>query len=79
MKSTKVHIKDKDNHPINVLYLAAKQIIEMSQSALSKAGGNPDKQICLPIWVDAEKKMLITIEQGPATEAEYAIFKAKKE
>ena len=49
----------------------------MEKAAVS-VGGDPITQINLPIWIDAEKKMLITIEQGPQTEANYAIFKAGK-
>jgi len=78
MKFTKVQVKDKDNHPINILMLAAEQIVEMFLKAHKQAGGEPNPQICLPIWIDAEKKMLITIEQGPETEANYAIMKAGK-
>lgn len=76
MKSTKVQLKDKDNNPINILYLSAKQIIEMMQKSLEESGHNPNSQICLPVWIDSEPKMLITIEQGPKTEADYVIFKA---
>lgn len=79
MKSTKVHLKDKDNNPINVLYLSAKQLVDMMRMSLKEAGGNTNAQICLPVWIDTEPKMLITIETGPQTEADYAIFKAKKE
>ena len=79
MKSTKVHLKDKENNPINILYLSAKQIVDMMKSSLEKTGNNPNAQICLPVWIDSEPKMLITIEVGPQTEADYAIFKAKKE
>ena len=79
MKSAKVQIKDKDNHPINILMLAAEQIVEMFLKAHKQAGGEPNPQICLPVWIDKEKKMLITIEQGTQTEAQYAIFKAQKE
>lgn len=76
MKSTKVQLKDKDNNPINILYLSAKQIVDMMKSSLEKTGNNPNAQICLPVWIDSEPKMLITIEVGPATETAYAIFKA---
>ena len=77
MKSTKVQHKDKDNNPINVLYLAANQIVGMMRKSVEQAGGNPNAQIRLPVWIDTEPKMLITIEQGPQTEADYAIFKAQ--
>ena len=76
MKSTKVQLKDKENNPINILYLSAKQIIDMMKSSLEKSGNNPNAQICLPVWIDSEPKMLITIEVGPKTEADYVIFKA---
>jgi hypothetical protein len=79
MRSTKVTLKDKDNNPINVLYLSAKQLIDMMKQSVSTAGGNPNSQITLPVWIDSEPKMLITIESGPQTEADYAIFKAQKE
>lgn len=79
MKSTKVHLKDKENNPINILYLSAKQIVDMFLKASVSAGGNPNAQVVIPVWIDTDKKMLITIEQGPQTEADYAIFKAKKE
>ena len=76
MKSEKVQL-DKDNNPINDLYLAANKLVEMMRSSIKSSGGNPNSQICMPVWIDTDKKMLITIEQGPKTESDYAIFKAQ--
>lgn len=75
MKSTKVQL-NKDANPIQALYVAADNLVKLMEKAAVSAGGNPNAQINLPIWIDAEKKMLITIEQGPQTEANYAIMKA---
>ena len=75
MKSTKVQL-NKDDNPIQTLYVAANNLVKLMEKAAVSVGGDPITQINLPIWIDAEKKMLITIEQGPQTEANYAIFKA---
>ena len=77
MKSTKVQL-NKDDNPIQTLYVAANNLVKLMEKAAVSVGGDPITQINLPIWIDAEKKMLITIEQGPQTEANYAIFKAAK-
>ena len=77
MKSTKVQL-NKDDNPIQTLYVAANNLVKMMEKAAVSVGGDTNVQINLPIWIDAEKKMLITIEQGPQTEANYAIFKAAK-
>lgn len=76
-QKTKITLKDKDNNPINILYLAASQIVDMFQRSIDEAGGDSTKQICMPIWIDQDKKMLITIETGPETESQFAIYKAK--
>jgi hypothetical protein len=77
MKSTEVQL-NKDDNPIQTLYVAANNLVKLMEKAAVSVGGDPITQINLPIWIDAEKKMLITIEQGPQTEANYAIFKAGK-
>jgi len=77
MKSTKVQL-NKDDDPIQTLYVAANNLVKLMEKVAASVGGDTNAQINLPIWIDAEKKMLITIEQGPETEANYAIFKAGK-
>ena len=77
MKSTKIQL-NKDDNPIQILYEAANNLVKLMEQAATSVGGDTNAQIRLPIWIDAEKKMLITIEQGPETEADYAIFKAGK-
>jgi hypothetical protein len=76
-KST-VKPRDPDHNPIHVLYLAAKTIVEGSRKAFAKAGKDFDaSQVTMPIWMDGNPPMKITIESGPSTTAEYAIFKAQ--
>lgn len=76
-KST-VKVKSPDKHPIHVLYLAAQSILEVNRKAFKEAGRDMDaSQVIMPIWMDADPPIKITIEVGTQTTAEYAIFKAQ--
>lgn len=75
---TTVKPADPQRHPIHVLYLAAKQILDIAKSGSKKAGKDMDnKQITMPIWIDDNPPIKITLEIGPETSAEHAIFKAQ--
>ena len=76
-KST-VKVKDPENNPVHILYLAAKQIVEINKRAHDKAGKNIDgTDVNLDIWMKEHPLMKVTISTGPAIEAEYAIFQAQ--
>lgn len=73
-----VKVKDPERNPIHVLYLAARQIMELNRKAFREVGKDLDSsQIIMPIWMDVDPPMKITIEMGTQTTAEYAIFKAQ--
>ena len=76
-KST-VKVRSPDKNPIHVLYLAAQAIMEVNRKAFKEAGKDMDtSQVIMPIWMDADPPMKITIEVGSQTTAEFAIFKAQ--
>ena len=76
-KST-VKVRNPDKNPIHVLYLAAQAIMEVNRKAFKEAGKDMEtSQVILPIWIDADPPMKITIEIGLQTAAEFAIFKAQ--
>ena len=75
MKSTKAKIKT--NHPIHKLYEAANDIVNRTIQAYDNAKVPIPNNFNLPVWIDGDPVMKITIEVGPKTTAEYAIFKAK--
>ena len=76
-KST-VKPSNPERHPIHVLYLAAKAILETAKNASKKAGKDMDNsQVTMPIWIDDNPPIKITLEVGPSTSAEHAIFKAQ--
>ena len=73
-----VKIPTPDKHPIHVLYLAAQAILDANRKAFKRAGKDMDeKQVIMPIWMDANPPIKITIEVGTQTTAEYAIFRAQ--
>ena len=76
-KST-VKVRSPDKNPIHVLYLAAQAILEVNRKAFKDAGKDMDaSQVIMPIWMDANPPLKITIEVGTQTTAEFAIFKAQ--
>lgn len=75
---TKINMKNPEQHPIHILQLAAWQIVEIIKKVAGDSGKELD-QIVMPIWVNGDRMMKITIEVGSNTEAEYAIFKAQSE
>lgn len=76
MTYSKVNNKISKQHPIHVLQESAKEIVSMWKAAMADSGVN-DPQLTIPIWVADNETMLITIEVGTKTDAEYAIFKAQ--
>lgn len=80
MKKSKVHLKGKvtTEHPLHKLYEAASDILERTKSAYSNAGLPYPESLALPIWIDGEPVMRVTIEVGSITTADYAIFKAQR-
>jgi hypothetical protein len=76
-KST-VKVRSPDKSPIHALYLAAQAILEVNRKAFKQAGRDMDaSQVIMPIWMDADPPIKITIEVGTQTTAEFAIFKAE--
>ena len=69
---------DKEN-PIHILYEAAQDIITRTKQAYVSSKVPMPDQVCVPVWIDQEEPIKITIETGVKTQAEYAIFKAQRE
>lgn len=73
-----IKVKNPEKNPIHILYLAAKQIIDIHNKAAEKAGKEVDGiDTNVELWMQDVPLMKITIQTGPAIEAEYAIFKAQ--
>lgn len=73
-----IKVKHPEKNPIHILYLAAKQIMDIHKKAADKAGkefNGVDTNV--ELWMQDEPLMKITIRTGPAIEAEYAIFQAQ--
>lgn len=64
------------DHPVNMLYMAANKIVQSANFAF-KETGQKHEQLSIPIWVDSDPVIKITIECGVETETEYVIFKAQ--
>ena len=63
----------KEQSTIYRLMTAAQEILDFVESRQTVLSiDNP--QITIPIWIDLDRKILITLERGPATEARHAIF-----
>ena len=77
--SKKSSAKIDNDHPVHLLYVAASTIIKAAHSAAKDMGEdmNKGKQLVIPVWVDADPVIKITIECGAETTAEYTIFKAQ--
>jgi len=79
MKSTRLRSKVTTEHPMHKLYEAASDIVARTVQAYKSAEVPVPNQITLPVWIDGNPVMRITIEVGAKTTADYAIFKAQKE
>ncbi len=77
--SKKTSAKIDNTHPIHLLYIAARDIIQAAHNAGKDVGEDMSKnrQIVIPVWVDSNPVIKVTIECGAETTAEYAIFKAQ--
>lgn len=65
------------DHPMHKLYEAALDIVNRTMQAYDKAAVQRPTNFTIPVWMDGEPLMKITIETGTKTTAEYAIFKAQ--
>lgn len=75
---TTIKVKDPESNPIHILYLAAKQILQIHKNAADKAGKKTDGvDTNVELWMKDYPLMKVTISTGPAIEAEYAIFQAQ--
>lgn len=79
MKSSRLRAKVTTDHPMHKLWEAASDIHARTIQAYNNAKVQVPHEIAIPVWVDSDPVMRITIEVGAKTTAEYAIFKAKKE
>ena len=77
MKSTRLRGKVTTEHPMHQLYEAASEIIERTAQAYKNAEVPVPDSFSLPVWVDGNPVMKITIEVGSKTTADYALFKAQ--
>lgn len=76
MKST-LRAKVSTEHPMHKLYEAAKNIVDRTKTAYNNSKVPVPDSFVLPIWIDGDPVMKITIEVGSKTAADYAIFKAQ--
>ena len=77
MKSTRLQGKVTKDHPLHKLYEASTDIVKRAKQAYNNSGVPIPESFCLPIWMDSDPVMKITIEVGSQTTAEYAIYKAQ--
>lgn len=77
MKSTRLRGKVTTEHPMHRLYEAASEIVERTVQAYKNAEVPVPDSFSLPVWVDGNPVMKITIEVGSKTTADYALFKAQ--
>lgn len=77
MKSTRLRGKVTTEHPMHRLYEAASEIVERTVQAYKNAEVPVPDSFTLPVWVDGNPVMKITIEVGSKTTADYALFKAQ--
>ena len=77
MKSTRLRGKVTTEHPMHRLYEAASEIVERTVQAYKNAEVPVPNSFSLPVWVDGNPVMKITIEVGSKTTADYALFKAQ--
>lgn len=77
MKSSRIRAKVTTDHPMHKLYEAASDIVARTVKAYENAKVPVPDSFSLPVWIDGNPVMRITIEVGSKTAAEYAIFKAQ--
>ncbi len=77
MKSTRIRGKVTTDHPMHKLYEAASDIVARTVKAYENAKVAVPDSFSLPVWIDGNPVMKITIEVGSKTTSDYAIFKAK--
>ena len=77
MKSTRLRGNVSTDHPMHKLYEAASDIVGRTVQAYKDAEVPVPESFSLPIWIDGDPVMKITIEVGSKTTSDYAIFKAK--
>lgn len=76
MKS-RLRSKVTTDHPMHKLWESASDIVARTISAYKEAKVPLPNNITLPVWIDGDPVMKITIEVGSQTTADYAIFKAQ--
>ena len=77
MKSSRLRAKVTTDHPMHKIYEAASDIVSRTVKAYENAKVDVPDSFSLPIWIDGNPVMKITIEVGSKTTSDYAIFKAK--
>ena len=77
MKSTRLRAKVTTDHPMHKLYEAASDIVARTVKAYENAKVPVPDSFSLPVWIDGNPVMRITIEVGTKVTSDYAIFKAK--
>lgn len=65
------------DHPVHLLYVAADTIIKAAHNAANGMDVGKHRQLVIPVWIENDPVIKVTIECGIETEAEYAIFKAQ--
>ena len=75
MKSSRLIVKVTPEHPMHRLYEAASELVERTVQAYKSAEVPVPDSFSLPVWVDGNPVMKITIEVGSKTTAEYELFK----
>lgn len=76
-KSSRLRAKVSTDHPMHRLYEASSDIVARTVKAYENANVPVPDSFSLPIWVDGNPVMRITIEVGTKVTADYAIFKAQ--
>jgi len=79
MKSTKINGKVTTDHPMHKLYESAIDILSKTIQAYNQAKVPLPQDFSLPIWMDGDPIVKVTIEIGAKTTADYAIFKAQNQ
>jgi hypothetical protein len=69
--------KVNSDHPVHKLYEAASDIVSRTVKAYEDAKVPVPDSFSLPVWIDGNPVMRITIEIGTKITADYAIFKAQ--
>ena len=77
MKSSRIRGKVNTEHPMHKLYESASDIVARTIQAYNNAKVPVPDSFSLPVWIDADPVMKITIEYGSKVTADYAIYKAQ--